>query len=245
MPKRRAVAGFLVAAVIGGLAMLVMACSWVRSVALLAPPWAGFAEVAPDIWVERGADASTREKALLAAREARARIERFYARPEGHPILLACGTFNCFRWHGGIGHGTTYFGNRVLLSPLAVNPVKAAHEFSHVELSARVGALRALLRVPSWFDEGLAVLVSEDPVFAEDRWLVETSGGATAPALDQLASMADWLAATRAHLPAYGTARHEVAAWYTRAGPWGLARLFAKLRAGEEFRRAYGEFASR
>jgi len=106
-------------------------------------------------------------------------------------------TSECFRRHGGFGRGTTYFGDRELLSPLAVNPVKAAHEFSHVELAARVGALRALLRAPSWFDEGLAVLFSEHPVFAEDHWLVETSSGATAPTLDQLASMAGWLAASR------------------------------------------------
>ncbi len=37
------------------------------------------------------------------------------------------------------------------------------HEFSHVELHARVGLWGMLTgAIPAWFDEGLAVLVSQD-----------------------------------------------------------------------------------
>src|SRR6266511_3348778 len=51
----------------------------------------------------------------------------------------------------------------------------------HVELGVRVGVVRALLKVPQWFDEGLAVLFSADPGFAEARWLAATDDGARAP----------------------------------------------------------------
>jgi len=138
---------------------------------------------------------------------------------------------------GGIGLDTTFFGDRVLLSPDGVSSIKVSHEFSHVELATRVGAVRALFNVPQWFDEGLAVLVSEDPNFTEARWLVATENAARAPALDQLKTLRGWLAVNKDL--SYGTARHEVARWYARAGRTGLDRLFSALRAGETFERAY------
>ena len=39
-----------------------------------------------------------------------------------------------------------------------------AHEFSHVELHAQIGVFRLLMgAIPAWFDEGLAVIVADDP----------------------------------------------------------------------------------
>jgi hypothetical protein len=38
-----------------------------------------------------------------------------------------------------------------------------AHEFSHVDLHTRIGLMRFLAgAIPAWFDESLAVIVSDD-----------------------------------------------------------------------------------
>ena len=118
-----------------------------------------------------------------------------------------------------------------------MSSVKLTHELSHVELATRVGVVRALLKVPQWFDEGLAVLVSADPDFTEARWLAATDNGARAPSPDRLRTLGGWLSVDREL--SYGTARHEVARWYARVGRSGLDRLFAALHAGETFERAY------
>jgi hypothetical protein len=216
----------------------------VRSVALLFPSLSGFDEVAADVWAEREMSAAARDRLVDTVAAARGAVERFFSGVSGHHVVLACSTARCYRMCGGIGLGTTFFGNRVLLSPGGVSSSKVSHELSHVELASRVGALRALFQVPQWFDEGLAVIVSDDPDFTEAKWLAATEGGARAPALQQLETVRGWLAATKENKQlSYGTARHEVVRWYARAGPKGLQRVFAAIRAGEKFERAYARTA--
>jgi hypothetical protein len=231
----RLLAGVLV--LVAGLLVFVKPA---RGLTLLAPSVAGFAQAAPDVWVERGASESTRNTVVRAVALANDRVRGFYGVQAGRPVVLVCSSVSCFRLHGGIGHGTTYFGNRVLLGPSALNVVKMTHELSHVELAARVGALRVLLRVPQWFDEGLAVMISDDPAFDEQRWLSATVGGTSAPDFGRLATLRGWLAVTKVDGQlSYGTARHEVSRWYARVGLGGLERLFVLLRKGSAFDAAY------
>lgn len=232
--KRRWVVGVTATIVLLG---LLSQSNRVRGASLLVPSISGFVEVAPDVWVERGMGAAERDRVVGAVPDARKSIERFFSGEPGGSVVLACASARCFRRCGGIGRATTFFGNRVLLSPDGVSSVKLSHEFSHVELATRVGVVRALVKVPRWFDEGLAVLVSADPDFVEARWLAATDNGARAPSLDRLATLRGWLSVDREL--SYGTARHEVARWYARAGRSGLDRLFAALRAGETFERSY------
>ncbi len=222
------------------LVSLLLQSNRVRSVALLFPAVSGFIEAAPRVWVERGTTEAARSELVQTVAAARRRVDQFYPRAAGHPVVLACSTVECFRRCGGIGHATTFFSDRVLLSPGGVNSVKVSHELSHVELATRIGAVRALLSVPQWFDEGLAVLASDDPDYDEAKWLAATEVGARVPNLEQMATLRGFLAATKqSKQAAYGTARHEVARWYARVGAAGLERLFSAVRGGESFRYAY------
>jgi hypothetical protein len=231
-----------VLALLGVVLVVSLFLAWkpARSVTLLAPAMVGFVQAGSDIWVERSTNAEQRESILHAVAAAHERLRAFFGHQVGQPVVLACSTPGCFRRCGGIGHGTTYFGNRVLLGPAALNVTKVIHEFTHVELAARVGAVRALLRVPQWFDEGLAVMVSDDPAFDEAKWMAATAAGTTAPDLARLVALRDWLNVTKVDgLLSYGTARHEVAGWYERVGLRGVEHLFAMLRDGSHFQAAY------
>jgi len=228
------------ALVVALLAALVLQWKPARSVTLFVPRMAGFTQAGPDIWVERGTAAETGRGLVKVVALAQVRVREFYGIQIGRPVVLACSTPGCFRRCGGIGHATSYFGNRVLLGPSALNLVKVTHEFSHVELAARVGAVHVLLRVPQWFDEGLATVVSEDPAFDEAKWRSATAGGAAAPDLRRLETLSGWLETTKVDGQlSYGTARHEVARWYAGAGAGGIERLFAMLRHGYAFDDAY------
>lgn len=61
-----------------------------------------------------------------------------------------------------------------------------AHEWSHAEFSARVGGFFAAKDVPSWFDEGLAVLISNEPSHSEEIWQAMTAAGIVTPPLNEL-----------------------------------------------------------
>ena len=118
-----------------------------------------------------------------------------------------------------------------MLPPRGLNEVIISHELTHIELHSRVGVLRSWRSIPSWFDEGLAVLVSQDPRYTEEGWLRATENGRKAPKLEEIGKLLDrseWLMS-------YGTARREVGAWYERAGRSGLERLIEEVRRGGDF----------
>ena len=119
----------------------------------------------------------------------------------------------------------------LLLSPRGLNAVITSHELTHIELHHRIGSFRSWRTIPAWFDEGLAVLVSEDPRYSDEAWLKITNNGLNAPELKDIGRMlgrGDWLLV-------YGTARREVGRWYQRVGCAGLALLIANVKDGKDF----------
>ncbi|MCC1482229.1 hypothetical protein [Roseibaca sp. Y0-43] len=69
-----------------------------------------------------------------------------------------------------------YLNLFVFVYPDGATATILAHEMAHGELHARLGTARRLVSqpVPTWFDEGLAVLVSQD-----SRYLEFASGAVT------------------------------------------------------------------
>jgi len=94
-------------------------------------------------------------------------VVEFFGTLDRRPIILACESEDCDKRLGGRGaRATTYSTWRLSvlrLSPRGLSTTIVAHELSHVQVHARIGALNQMRgAIPAWFDEGLAVLVSED-----------------------------------------------------------------------------------
>jgi len=89
-----------------------------------------------------------------------------------NPTLIICHSNAC---HARLGSGgaraVTYGTQFIYVSPRGMLPEILAHEFFHVELHARIG-LRGMLTgaVPAWFDEGMAVLVSQDQRYLDPEY---------------------------------------------------------------------------
>ena len=181
--------------------------------------------------------ASQRIEVIQTVRSAQTRVSQFFGGLKGHPKIFACSTETCFvaNKFGATPKGQAYGSASLMLSPRGQDVVIISHELTHIELHTRIGAFRSWRAVPSWFDEGLAVLVSEDPRYTEDAWRRETDNGRNAPALEKIGGMlgsGDWLLS-------YGTARHAVGAWYCDVGHAGLMQLIAKVESGENFDTAF------
>lgn len=62
-----------------------------------------------------------------------------------------------------VQHGTTRFAPLlpaiIVLGPHGQNPDVASHEYAHSELAQRTSVLLRTYRIPTWFDEGLAMQV--------------------------------------------------------------------------------------
>jgi hypothetical protein len=128
------------------------------------PSCYGLERVTGSLFVDPAMAVEDRRMLQETAARAAAQVANFYGSFDKQPILLACASEDCDRRLGGKGaRANTYGTTFIRLSPRGLDQTILAHEFSHVELHARIGQFRLLTRaVPAWFDEGLAVIVSDD-----------------------------------------------------------------------------------
>jgi hypothetical protein len=191
-----------------------------------------------------------------AITHARQRIRLYYGSVAAEPEIFACATDYCFRQLGGeTGRARAYGEPKLLLSPRGLTVPMIAHEWSHAEFFTRLGGHDAAKDIPRWFDEGLAVLVSNEPTHSEEIWQAIREAGIATPALNELESREKWLATVKKYgddatnkeqyKVVYATAGHEVRRWYRKAGKAGLSLLIEALRQGRPFAQAYQEAQGR
>lgn len=126
----------------------------------------------------------------------------------------------------------------VVLGPAGQQVIYLTHERVHAELHARLGYRRVMGAVPAWFQEGLAMAISQDDRYPESAWrLRQQALGWT------LADLADYgrfnRRAAQDGLVAYGMAQAAVVRWLGQAGPSGLQQLLRDVEGGEPFQSAF------
>lgn len=243
-------------------ASLFSGCSILQGGKLLAPETFGLTPVAPSIYVETSADEATRAKLREAMKKAENAIRAAYGNVTAHPIVNACISESCYEAFGGRGSVAKVYGNRILLSPCGLNWHFLAHEWSHAEMLSRL-TFSAWLNLPQWFDEGVAVAVSEAPEHSESHWQFLVASNIPRPTPEELhsfKSLAQWNDAVGRYgeklnaerkakgepqiRPIYAAAGHEVRPWLASVGSSGLLHLIERLNSGEEFESAYHQTAT-
>lgn len=236
---------------------LIGGCSVLQESKLLAAGRFGLTPVTPRIYVEAGADEATQLKLRDAMEKAEGAIRAAYGSVNSRPIVHACVSEGCYRMFGGRGSIAKIYGDRILLSPRGLNWHFLAHEWSHAEMRSRL-TVRAWWHMPQWFDEGVAVVVSEAPEHSEDHWQLLIATNAVRPTREELhtfKSLSQWLDAVRRYgedknierkakgepelRPVYSAAGHELRPWLTNVGSHGLLAFIERLNDGEDFERAY------
>ena len=209
------------------------ACITLNSAKLLAPTVFGMEQIAPGVYVDPKMTAKQRLTLAEAIATARERIHFYYGNVAANPEIIACATEQCFQRLGGeTARAKAYGASKLLLSPRGLTSPMIAHEWSHAELYTRAGGYFAAKDVPRWFDEGLAVLISNEPTHSEEIWQAVRKAGIATPTLNELESREKWLAAVKKYgddstnkeqyKVVYATAGHEVRSWYRKAGKAGL-----------------------
>ena len=215
-------------------------CAIVRGAKTTEPTWFGFVEITKNIYVDKEMPLAQRNEVLKTVSAAKIRVSEFFGGLESQPKILACSTEKCFvpRIGGPSPKGMAYGSSALILSPRGLDVVIISHELTHIELHTRIGVFRSWRAIPSWFDEGLAVLVSQDPRYTEGAWLKATEDGRNVPDLNILTwGKGGWQLS-------YGTARHAVGEWYSHAGHTGLMLLISKVKRGESFDTALNNISS-
>lgn len=252
----------------GWLSLALLACAWalggcsvLQGGRLLAPETSGLQAVGPRLYIEAGDDPHEqvrRAQALQQAMEqAEAAVRKGFGSVRSQPKVHACFTPACYTRFGGGTSAAKVYGDFILLSPRGLNWHFLAHEWSHTEMRNRL-SWRGWWHMPQWFEEGVAVAISEAPEHSEAhwRWLVEQDVPRPSPqGLRRLRSLSDWYTAVHRYgdeqnparlargepprNPLYAAAGHEVRAWLAQVGTDGLLRLIEQVNAGSPFDAAY------
>lgn len=137
--------------------------------AYLCPPCSGFQEIAPRIYADSSASEAQIDAALQNFIAAQDLVTQVYPDRAADPRWLICLSGACGVTDGPRPLAVTYMNLFVFVYPDGANATILAHELAHAELHARLGTARRLLSqpVPTWFDEGVAILVSKDPRYLE------------------------------------------------------------------------------
>ncbi|MGD2083390.1 MAG: hypothetical protein PVF91_10505 [Chromatiales bacterium] len=238
-------------------ACLVGGCSNLRGAKLLTPEAFGLVPVDERIYIEAGADEKARAELRDAMTRAESAVRAAYGGVQSHPIVHGCITEGCYESFGGMGSRAKVYGDRILLSPRGLSWHFLAHEWSHDEIRSRL-TFGAWWGLPRWFDEGLAVAVSEAPEHSEAHWEFLVASDVPRPSRSELHSyrtLRQWLDAVHRYgetanaerrakgepevRPVYAAAGHEVRPWFAEAGRQGLLGLIKRLNEGDDFEDAY------
>jgi len=231
----------------GAAAVLIVAGAavtlWTQPVlaALICPSCFGFERLSAAIYVERGMSDTERMQFRQAMAQGTERVARFYGGLTDAPIVLACATDACSqRLGGGSSRGAAYLTVALRLAPLGLNPVIIAHERSHIELHGRLGLFKFMTgAIPSWFDEGVAVVVSDDPRYLRPAGDGDRCLAAPGSALPQ--TLRGWRRAAGRQHDLYAQAACRVARWMeAHGGESAVTALVERVRDGAEFDAIYG-----
>lgn len=208
--------------------------------ALVCPRCFGFAPHAENLYVESSMADETRAQLAATLAEARRRAGGFYGRLQTAPRVLACATRGCVdRLGGGGAKGAAYLTFGLWLAPDGIDPAVITHELSHIELHGRIGLLNFWTgAIPTWFDEGLAAVVADDP-----RYFLPAGPGdrcRTPPEGTMPERREAWIRSASRDHALYARAACRVLRWVQRNGGHdAVLRLVTRVNSGEAFGPVY------
>jgi hypothetical protein len=208
--------------------------------ALVCPRCFGFEQLSGRVLVDSAVPESLRVQLASALREGEMKVVSFYGELKATRVVLACATDMCWRrLGGGAAKANSYASFGVRLSPRGIDPVIVAHERSHIELHARLGLAKTVMdAIPACFDEGLAVLVSDDPRYLlpnteSDRCRVKADGKLP---IDS----SEWRHTAGTDQNLYARAACRVLRWMNaNGGKSAVLALVEKVTDGEAFSDLY------
>lgn len=204
----------------------------------------GFREIAPNIYINRN-NAGDPDGMLGIIEAAKERDAAFYGSlqcPENTVIIICDDPIISAR----IGEKDT----TTVLFPKKMNYICVsneycildilAHELTHAELHSRLND-KALHKIPTWFNEGLATQNDYREQYSAEQWEVQTENGRLAVPVTDMDTPAEFYAGTAEDRRyRYICAKHEVASWLEVHSVQGLLDLLEGLNAGGDFDALYG-----
>jgi hypothetical protein len=232
------------------LGIFMSGCSSLKQARLLEPERYGMEKIGARVYVDKAVPEEKRQALLDGYAEASSRVRAVYGGTLTDPMVFGCTDRDCIKRFGGRGDGFAAYkvSPSILLSLKVYGPGELAHEWSHIELAARIGDIQT---IPMWFHEGLATVVGAIPRHSEAIYQEAVAGGFSIPPLDDLGTIKQWDESFKKYPNpkglnvVYATAGHEVGIWLDSVGQKGLIEFIEAMKSGGKFDEVYPRIYSR
>lgn len=209
------------------------------------PYRSAFTEIASHVYINRDY-AGDQQELLEMIEQAKDRARTFFGdvRFQDETIFIICDDEKLTRKLGE-DHAAIIFNfpsevRYICVSDEYLELDILAHEITHAELHTRLSA-EAQKRIPTWFDEGIAMQNDYREKYSEAQWTQQTDNGKNAVALEDMDTPAEFYAGEAEDRRfRYLNAKHELDVWMTSHGQQGLLELLDRLNGGADFNTAYG-----
>jgi hypothetical protein len=173
---------------------------------------------------------------------ASARVSAFWQQQPCNPKYIYCESDADFKKYGSpypvpaLTH--LKLGAYIVISKEGAELDIIAHETAHAVFYEQVGFFKKL-KVPAWFDEGLAMQVDYRDYYSGDTLKVKSENFTRLPDVRELKTGSQFQQGSHEQVMLnYMTAKHIVKNWYTKGK---LNKLVQDLKSGKSFDEAYGE----
>ncbi len=156
--------------------------------------------------------------------------------------LIYCNSEKAYNKYGTAGTPATTtrkLGAYVVLSNEGVDEQIIAHEITHTILYNHIGWYKAITKIPTWFEEGLAMQVDDREKYFIDSLQTKINNGFVLPKLSTLANGAQFYTGDDDAISLnYVTAKYVVHEWLKKHS---LKKFIEAMKSGVAFKNAYEE----
>lgn len=176
-------------------------------------------------------------------KEASDRNQRFWGGLLSQSQFIYCQRADDFKTYGSpypvpaVTHNK--LGTWIVIGEEGVETDIIAHEVMHAELYARIGFFKLNFNIPTWFDEGLAMLSDYRNYYSEDTLKALSDNYKNLPDLRTLETAAQFNSGSREKIMFnYMAAAHEVRHWYTKEK---MEKFINAMNNGKSFDESYNQ----
>ena len=208
---------------------------------------ASFKIISDNVYVNRNYVGS-RDEIIHLIDEAKLRVADFFGSLtcQDHTAIIICDDEKLLAKLGG-DHDTRHFStlfpvkrSYVSVSTEYLTVDVLAHELTHAEMFERLSG-KAFRRVPTWFNEGIALQNDYREQYGPEAWAEQTDNGKNIVAYEDMDTAEEFYSGAKEDRRfRYLNAKHDVAEWLENHGLQGLLALIDSLNGGEDFSAAYG-----
>ena len=175
--------------------------------------------------------------------QASIRIDNFWGQKASNPKFIYCDTKEDFKKYcdNPSNPAVTYtkLGIFIVLCADGMDLDIIAHEYSHGEFYDRIGFYNRTFKIPTWFDEGLAMQNDYRDYYSDDTLKAKSDNFKNLPDIKHFKSGGQFLAGSHDQIMLnYMTAKHEVKNWYTKEK---LDKFIKGINSGKTFAEAFGQ----